>query len=84
MGLGVYRHSYALNRPLVARLAVGSVFGFLSWPSREATRCNYKLISPIRTSVLLLPTLLVGAVCKPFDPVRTSKINDKVAASSET
>jgi hypothetical protein len=84
IALGVYRHSYAPKYPLVAWLDGGQWVGFLALAiTWEATRFNYKLISPISTSVLLITTFVSMVVCKPFTiQYARLKVDDKVAASS--
>jgi len=84
IALGVYRHSYAPKYPLVQWLDGGQWVGFLALAiTWEATRFNYKLISPISTSVLLITTFVSMVVCKPFTiQYARLKVDDKVAASS--
>ncbi len=67
IALGVYRHAYAPQFPLLSWLEGGQWVGFLAtgvaW---EATTFDYNLISPLSTSVLLGTVLVSMAAGSPF------------------
>ena len=81
--LGVYRHAYAPQFPLLSWLEGGQWVGFramgIAW---EATAFNYNLISPLSTSVLLGTVLASMAAGSPFtQQYARLKVDDETAAT---
>ena len=83
IALGVYRHAYAPQFPLLSWLEGGQWVGFLAMGvAWEATTFNYNLISPLSTSVLLGTVLVSMAAGSPFtEQYARLKVNDETAAS---
>jgi hypothetical protein len=83
IALGVYRHAYAPQLPLLSWLEGGQWVGFLAMGiTWEATAFNYNLISPLSTSVLLGTVLASMAAGSPFtQQYARLKVDDETAAT---